>query len=80
MLFRVEEHGIVQERVMRKRGAEMKTKNYEKICAYKRTMTIANLMLSRGIITPEEYLKIDKIIANKYGVNSCSIYRQKPLI
>lgn len=58
----------------------MKTENYEKICAYKRTMSIVDSMLSRGIISAEDYLKIDKIIANKYGVNSCSIYRQKPLI
>lgn len=61
---------------MRKRGAEMKTENYEKICAYKRTMLIANNLLVSGIISAEDYRKIDKIIADKYGINSCSIYRE----
>lgn len=50
--------------------------NYENICAYKRTMLIANNLLIRGIISAEDYCKIDKIIADKYGINSCSIYRE----
>ena len=54
----------------------MKSENYGKICAYKRTMMVAKKLLSDGIITAEEYRKIDTIIAKKYGVNSCSIYRQ----
>lgn len=54
----------------------MKTENYEKICAYKRTMLIANNLLVSGIISAEDYRKIDKIIADKYGINSCSIYRE----
>ena len=48
---------------------------YENCCLYAHSMHIAKNMLKRGIITKAEYLKIDKIIANKYGVNSCSIYR-----
>lgn len=51
--------------------------NYEKICAYKRTMLITKKLLSDGIISANEYNKIDTIIAKKYGVNSCSLYRQK---
>ena len=54
----------------------MISENYGKICAYKRTMMVAKKLLSDGIITAEEYRKIDTIIAKKYGVNSCSIYRQ----
>lgn len=50
--------------------------SYENICSYKRTMLIANNLLIRGIISAEDYCKIDKIIADKYGINSCSIYRE----
>ena len=50
-------------------------KKYEDVCAYKRTMLLARTMVRRGIISKAEYAKIDKIIAKKYGVCSCSIYR-----
>jgi hypothetical protein len=43
---------------------------------YKTTMSIVKKMLADGIITEGEYSKIDTIIANKYGFNSCSIYRE----
>lgn len=66
----------VQGRIMTKRGAKAMMNNYENICAYKRTMLIANNLLIHGIISAEDYRKIDKIIADKYGINSCSIYRE----
>jgi len=37
-------------------------------------------MLAAGIIAPEEYAKIDTIIAKKYGISSCSIYRENDFI
>lgn len=66
----------VHELVMTKRGVKITMNNYENICAYKRTMLIANNLLISGIISTEDYRKIDKIIADKYGINSCSIYRK----
>lgn len=66
----------VQELVMTKRGVKITMNNYENICAYKRTMLIANNLLVSGIISAEDYRKIDKVIADKYGINSCSIYRE----
>ena len=47
----------------------------EKIIAYRRAMSLAKAMLERAIITAEEYGKIDKIMTNKYGINSSTIFR-----
>lgn len=37
----------------------------------------AKRMLSMGILTPQDYAKIDTRMAGKYGISSCSIYREK---
>lgn len=76
MRSQVKIKNTVQELVMIKRGVKIKMDNYENLCAYKRTMLIANNLLICGIISTEDYRKIDKIIADKYGINSCSIYRE----
>ena len=47
----------------------------EQIRNYRQAMSLAKSMLERGIITAEEYAKIDKIMTKKYGVNSSTIYR-----
>ncbi len=50
--------------------------NYiKKITAYKKAMGIASEMLRRRIIDTKDYDKLEAKMANKYGVNSCSIYR-----
>lgn len=49
-----------------------------KLISYRQSMSMAKAMLERGIINGEEYNKIDKIMANKYGVSSSTIFRQKP--
>ncbi len=54
----------------------MKDEYYKNVCAYKRAMAMAKSMLKQRIISAEEYCKIDKIIAGKYGLDSCSIYRE----
>ena len=46
-----------------------------KLEAYLASMLQAKRMLSMGILTPEDYTKIDTIMANKYGISSCSLYR-----
>ena len=57
-----------------KMRCENDNEDYEKICEYKRTMIISDRLLSQGIISAEDYRKIDKTIADKYEVNSCSMY------
>ena len=37
-------------------------------------------MIRRGILTPDDYAEIDTILAGKYGIDSCSIYRGIDLI
>ena len=45
------------------------------LIAYQTTMSIVRQMLDRGIITEEEYHKIDTIIAERHSISLCSIYR-----
>ena len=42
---------------------------------YLSSMLQAKRMLTAGIIMTEDYVKIDTIIAEKYGLRSCNIYR-----
>lgn len=51
-----------------------------KLESYLASMLQAKKMLSMGILTPDNYAVIDTIIADKYGVSSCSIYRGIDLI
>lgn len=45
-----------------------------KVAAYRTAMSIIKGMVSSGIITEEEYAQIDTMIAEKYGLKSCSIF------
>lgn len=45
-----------------------------KLEGYLAAMLQAKRMLSMGILTPEDYAKIDTMIAEKYGISSCSLY------
>ena len=55
--------------------------DYDKrLFAYQMAMALARSMRSKGLISAKEYAKIDTIIANKYGISSCSIYRYYSLI
>lgn len=45
------------------------------LIAYQTTMSIVRQMLDRGIITEEEYHKIDTIIAKRHSISLCSIFR-----
>lgn len=47
---------------------------------YLASMLQAKRMLIQGIITTDDYNRIDTIIAEKYGISSCSIYRGFDLI
>ena len=52
----------------------------ERLEQYLASMLQAKQMLSMGILTPEDYAKIDIIMAEKYGISSCSLYRGINLI
>jgi hypothetical protein len=45
------------------------------IIHYRTALSVFKKWLANGIITEEELTKIDTIIAQKYGLPSCSIYR-----
>lgn len=47
---------------------------------YINAMTQAKIMCIKNIISNEEYLKIELKIAEKYGLNSLSLYRANDLI
>jgi len=42
---------------------------------YRAAMSIANEMLSKHVISTEEYAIIDTIMTKKYGVTSSTIFR-----
>ncbi len=48
--------------------------------SYLASMLQAKKMLSQGVISSDDYAKIDTIIAEKYGISSCSLYRGIDLI
>lgn len=52
------------------------TEYERKITAYRMAMSVVKSMLKQGIITAEEYAIIDTIMAKKYGVSSCTIFRE----
>lgn len=47
----------------------------ERVAAYQFAMSMARTMLSRGIITEEQYRKIDTIMTKRHGISSSTIYR-----
>ena len=50
--------------------------DYDKrLFAYQLAMALARSMRSKGLISAKEYAKIDTIMAEKYGISSCSIFR-----
>ena len=53
---------------------------FASILGYKSAMAQARLMLSKGIISEDEYAIIDTMMAEKYGLSSCSVFREINLI
>ena len=47
---------------------------------YLASMLQAKRMLSMGILTSDDYAQIDTMMAKKYGISSCSLYRGIDLI
>ena len=50
------------------------------VLGYKSAMAQAGLMFSKGIISTEEYAIIDTMMAEKYGLSSCSLFRDNDLL
>ena len=48
---------------------------FRQILLYRTTMAAVKEMLKKGLISAEEYAIIDTKIAEKYGLNSSTIYR-----
>lgn len=47
---------------------------YDKVCAYRISMSVIKSMLKSNIITADEYSEIDTIIARENGLSSCTIF------
>lgn len=57
-----------------------KLEYYKALTFYKSSMKQAKTMLELGLISTEDYSKIDTKLAQKYGINSCSIFADNRLI
>lgn len=57
-----------------------KLEYYKALTAYKASMKQAKTMLESGLISTEDYSKIDTKLAQKYGIYSCSIFVDNSLI
>ena len=53
---------------------------YSRVQGYKSAMAQARVMLSGGLITASEYAIIDTMMAEKYGLSSCSLFRDNDLL
>ena len=47
-----------------------------RVVCYRAAMSLAGEMLESGMISAEEYEKIDTMIAKKYGLSSCTIFHE----
>ena len=53
---------------------------HDRVLGYKSVMAQARRLLSAGIVTEAEYAIIDTTMAEKYGLSSCSIFRENELL
>ncbi len=53
---------------------------YKALTSYKTSMKQAKTMFETGLISADDYSKIDTKLAQKYGINSCSIFADNRLI
>ncbi len=54
--------------------------NRDNLERYLIAMSQAKKLLFTKVLTPSDYAKIDTIMAEKYSISSCSIYRPNILI
>lgn len=53
---------------------------YKAVTSYKASMKQAKTMLERGLISADDYAKIDTKLAQKYNLSLCSIYVHNDLL
>ncbi len=53
----------------------MKDEIFNKLFQYQAVMAWVRSLLEKCIISKREYTKIDTMMAKKYGISSCSIFR-----
>lgn len=53
---------------------------HDRVLGYKSAMAQARWLLSADIITEVEYAIIDTTMAEKYGLSSCSLFRENGLL
>ena len=63
-----------------KGGAEMDSETFKALMGYKSAMAQARLMLSRGLITADEYGIIETKMCCIYGINFDSLFRENDWI
>ncbi|MCR5599938.1 MAG: hypothetical protein K6G33_04250 [Ruminococcus sp.] len=59
----------------RRRSIMTKSELYDKMFRYQMVMSWVRSLLKQSLISKKEYTRIDTMMAQKYGVSSCSIYR-----
>lgn len=58
----------------------MENDYYKLVTSYKSAMMQARVMLSKGLITADEYIIIETKMCKKYGINFCSLFRENEWI
>ena len=48
---------------------------FEKLFRYQAVMAWVRSLLKQSLISKKEYNRIDTMMAQKYGISSCSIFR-----
>lgn len=76
----VRKENIAPAPAIRREVVRMIDKQYSSLVSYKSAMSQAKLMYSKGIITAEEYEIIETKMCEKFGINSCSIFRDNEWI
>ena len=72
----VPKENIAPRLVIEKGVAQMENKKFDSLLGYKTAVAQAKEMLSKGLITPKEYSVIETKMCEKFGINSCSLYRE----
>lgn len=53
---------------------------FDRMMGYRSAMAQAKRMLEMGLISRDEYAIIDTMMAEKYGLSSCSLFRSHDLL
>lgn len=80
LIIAVRKESITHAFAIRKEAVRMIDKQYSSFISYKSAIAQAKLMYSKGIITAEENEIIETKMCEKFGINSCSIFRDNEWI